>query len=249
MEPSAGAGRPRRPRIRRRGDLIAFVIGLVGVAIAVLLLGRVDHVSPLEIRVFRAVNGWPNWPGVVLDPVMDLGVVVAVPIVAVICAIFRRFVMGAVVAVSGGLAYGLAILSKHAIGRNRPGVILEHVHIRGVSATGLGFPSGHAAVSTAIAVAVIGYLGWPKAWWLLVLPALVGLARIYVGAHLPLDVLGGVSIGLATASAVHLLVGYAAPEEGPELGAREPLADEDDEHAGRDRAGARGATWRTTTGS
>jgi len=230
---------------------------MLGIAVAVVLLGRADHVPALEIRIFHAINGWPDWPGAVLDPVMDLGVVVAVPIVAVICALFRRFVMAAVVAVSGGLAYVLAILAKHVIGRARPAVILQDVHVRGVSATGLGFPSGHSAVSMAIAVGVIGYLGWRKAWWLLVLPAAVGLARIYVGAHLPLDVVGGASIGLATASAVHLLVGYAPPAEGPEYGAREPVADEGERpgqgelDAGRDgrTTTTRTGTWGSTTGS
>jgi len=37
----------------------------------------------------------------------------------------------------------------------------------------------------------------------------VGAARIYVGAHLPLDVLGGMALGVATERAVRALKGPA----------------------------------------
>jgi undecaprenyl-diphosphatase len=39
----------------------------------------------------------------------------------------------------------------------------------------------------------------------------VALARVYVGAHLPLDVLGGVALGLAVAGAVRLIFGRPQP--------------------------------------
>jgi glycosyltransferase 2 family protein len=38
----------------------------------------------------------------------------------------------------------------------------------------------------------------------------VCLARIYVGAHLPLDVLGGIALGLAIGAAVRLAFGRLA---------------------------------------
>jgi undecaprenyl-diphosphatase len=40
-----------------------------------------------------------------------------------------------------------------------------------------------------------------------VLVAVVCLARVYVGAHLPLDVVGGIGLGLAVGGAVRLLTG------------------------------------------
>jgi len=39
------------------------------------------------------------------------------------------------------------------------------------------------------------------------LAALVGLARVYVGAHVPLDVVGGAAEGLALAAGLNLLFG------------------------------------------
>jgi membrane-associated phospholipid phosphatase len=202
--------RPGRERIRRRSDAIALLVALFVIVIGVLVIGRADRVYPLEVRIFHAINGLPEWPGVILNPVMDLGVVVSVPLVALLCLAFRRVAMGLVVAVSGATAYELAILAKHAIGRGRPGVVLSNVQIRGVNATGLGFPSGHAAVSTAIVVACLGFLAWRGKWVLLLLPVMVAVARVYVGAHLPLDVVGGAAIGVAVASAMHLAVGVPA---------------------------------------
>jgi len=58
------------------------------------------------------------------------------------------------------------------------------------------FPSGHATSSFAAAVSLAR--GWPQgtaAWF--VLASLISLSRVYVGVHTPLDVVGGVIIGLA----------------------------------------------------
>ena len=46
--------------------------------------------------------------------------------------------------------------------------------------------------------------GWR--WSLAALSGFVPLARMYVGAHLPLDVVGGSALGLAIGSAVNLLI-------------------------------------------
>jgi membrane-associated phospholipid phosphatase len=42
---------------------------------------------------------------------------------------------------------------------------------------------------------------------LVVLAALVCLARVYLGAHAPLDVVGGAAVGVAVAGLLNLVVG------------------------------------------
>ncbi len=89
----------------------------------------------------------------------------------------------------------------------------------GLAATGLGFPSGHAAVAAAIMTVAAAYLTRPAriAGWLVV--GLVAAARVYVGAHLPLDAAGGLFLGWAVGSIINLLLG--TPISPPSTGAQD----------------------------
>jgi len=60
------------------------------------------------------------------------------------------------------------------------------------------FPSDHAAVAFAIAVAIFFY-NKSLGVFLLLLGILIGLGRIYTGVHYPLDILGGAVVGIFTA--------------------------------------------------
>ncbi len=57
------------------------------------------------------------------------------------------------------------------------------------------FPSAHAAFFFALAFAVWG-VSRKWGYWLLLFAVLNGLARIFVGVHHPLDILGGMGVGL-----------------------------------------------------
>jgi glycosyltransferase 2 family protein len=192
---------------RRRADVVALACGLVVLAISIGLLGRLDRVPELERNVFRAINGLPSAWNVVITPPMFLGTLASVPLLMVICGLFRKFRMGFVLGIAGLVAYLLARLGKHLIGRGRPGEVFADLHLRDVDATGLGFPSGHAAVSAAMVVAALPYL--PSRWRppVLLFPLFMAFARVYTGAHLPLDVVSGAAIGVVVGSGLHLLLG------------------------------------------
>ena len=70
----------------------------------------------------------------------------------------------------------------------------------------LGYPSGHAAVAGALTVVVAAHLGRRWAVAALVLGVAVLLGRMYVGAHLPLDVVGGAALGAVSGSLVNLAI-------------------------------------------
>ncbi|HRD68186.1 MAG TPA: phosphatase PAP2 family protein [Candidatus Competibacter sp.] len=90
---------------------------------------------------------------------------------------------------------------KHPIHLDRPALVLPHeqFHVIGRTRYDLAFPSGH--TTTAFAFVGVIILNLPIDWRhrlavpLLALAGLVGLSRIVVGAHWPLDVLGGAAGG------------------------------------------------------
>lgn len=79
-----------------------------------------------------------------------------------------------------------------------------------------GFPSAHASVMFALAVA-LWLAGARRLHWLsaTALAALTGWARVFAGAHFPLDVAGGAVLGLTVAWLCS--VGHAAVIRAPSI--------------------------------
>ena len=167
-----------------------------------------DDVSALEEGLFRAANDVPSALYPVLWPLMQFGTFVSIPVVVVGAAVARRFRLAVEAGSAGLAAYLLAKVVKDLFPRDRPGAFLEGVNLRGIGTGGRGYPSGHAAVSAALAFVLWAHL--PRRWrWVPVAGAgVVSFGRIYVGGHLPLDVLGGAALGVACA-AVSTFVGGA----------------------------------------
>lgn len=205
-------GPPRRRR-RRGADLLRVLIA-VAVLIVSALPVRPDAVGRAERGAFDAVNALADWLYPVIWPIMQLGAIAAVPILAVLAFAMKRRSMALDLTIAGFAAWGAAKVIKASFDRPRPGGLLEQVVVRGHEATGFGFASGHTAVAFALAAVAAPYLPrpWRRLGW--GLAVVVGLARIYVGAHLPLDVLGGAALGWGIAALLHLAIG--APTGRPE---------------------------------
>ncbi len=88
--------------------------------------------------------------------------------------------------------------------RSRPFVDYQVNQVIEHSASG-SFPSGHIAFLFALAMAVYFF---NKKWGLVffILSLVVGLARIFVGIHYPLDILGGIVIGIVSAVVARALI-------------------------------------------
>jgi undecaprenyl-diphosphatase len=198
------AGRARA--VRRRSDVLVLAVGAAILVVAAIPVAPRAVGAP-ETAVFHAVNGTTVLPFVVVWPVMQLGNALVVPAVVLVAAAFRRWRLAAELLVAGAGTYLVAKVVKGIVPRGRPSGLVSDVVIRGAEAHGRGFVSGHAAVLAALATVAWPWLGRSGRVAVCVLVAVVGLARLYVGAHLPLDVVGGAALGVAVGAAVRLLGG------------------------------------------
>jgi undecaprenyl-diphosphatase len=88
---------------------------------------------------------------------------------------------------------------KVVVERPRPGTSIgvEAILRNDVPVHGLSFVSGHAVITTAMAVLLTSTLPvrWRVVPWVFVV--LNGFGRVHAGAHNPLDIVGGAGLGLA----------------------------------------------------
>lgn len=204
-------GEPRLARRRRRGDAIAAAAGL-GVLVAGILVVRHGTVPGWEERLFDAINDLPGWLYPPIWAFQQLGVLIVGPVVAIVAAVTRRLRLALAALIATGAKLVLEQTVKTMVDRQRPATSIGgDVELRGdVPTHGESFPSGHAVLVAALAAVVVPYL--PPRWralpWVLV--AIVMLARVYVGAHNPLDVICGAGLGLAIGSCINLALGVPA---------------------------------------
>jgi glycosyltransferase 2 family protein len=203
---------PRPGYTRHPGDAVRVVLGTAVLALTTTAI-RKNFVGDREAALFRVVNelalpGW-TWPGVWL--VMQLGVIGAVPLVAVLALATRRLRLALDAVLAAGSIYLIAKLVKEFVQRGRPQTLLDDVHILGEPARGLGYVSGHSAVAVALATVASPYLGRRARRVAWVLAGCVCLARMYVGSHLPFDVVGGAALGWAAGSLVLFVLGAPDP--------------------------------------
>ena len=175
----------------------------VGVITAIVIMHPYLSLDAIVERDIQATNlgpltltfpffSWLGGPG---------GVPMQIVVILLVLLLNRRAWVLALAALAGGLWY-LAIVNL--VNRPRPAVgqILRVTEHPGSTS----FPSGHLifiTISAAVLMLCLGYRYLPR-WarpigWAVVagIVLAVGLDRIYVGAHWPSDVLGGVLIATA----------------------------------------------------
>jgi membrane-associated phospholipid phosphatase len=208
----------RRAAVGRRWqDAALAVAGALLLVLAALPVNPRD-VSEPETFVFRVVNDHTVLPFIVVWTVMQLGNMLAVPVAAAVAALMRRYRLALGMLVGGLTTYYLAKVVKDIVPRGRPAELLDAVQIRGAEPHGRGFVSGHAGVVTLLAVLAWPYLGRRARIAVAVAAAAVLLSRIYVGAHLPLDMVGGAALGLTVAGVMRLVLGRPLPLASPAAG-------------------------------
>lgn len=200
----------RRVRLPRRVGFLA------ALWVSILALGGLTEGTPLHEAdewLFRHVNGLgpgPEWLWTALDPHTRNYIVLIALAIAAAALIAPRSVPRVFAQVMGAalLSWGLLEALYALNDRPRPEEALgaANVSLNGNSWAHLhSFPSGHMAITAALAVAAA--LAFPRArhvLWIYV--AAVGFTRVMFGAHFPLDVVAGTVLGAASAYAAVALI-------------------------------------------
>jgi glycosyltransferase 2 family protein len=189
-------GRDADVRILTTG---ALVFGAGAVAARRPAVGRVEQ------RCFAVVNALPVRIHVPAWTVMQLGSLAGPALASAISAAAGRRRLARQLVVAGASTWLAAKLCKQLVRRGRPMVALGRSRVLGREQRGLGYPSGHAAVAVSLYVVASPQLTPVGRRLAGGVAAAVGLARLYVGAHLPLDVIGGIGLGQVLAAAVRLV--------------------------------------------
>jgi undecaprenyl-diphosphatase len=194
---------------RRRVDAVFVAAGLAVLLAGMAVVGDDGGLPGWEADLFRTVNDLPGVLHPLLWPFQQFGAIGAAPVVAAVAWLTgrRRLALAAVLGAVAKLLLERVI--KATVTRERPATsIAPDINVRGdVQLTGESFVSGHAAMAAVLAVVVTPWL--PARWrvvpWILV--GLVMIGRMYVGAHLPLDVVCGAALGLAVGGGLNLMLG------------------------------------------
>jgi len=147
------------------------------------------HATPAVTRAMRFITNWHDTLGVSLMALL-------------LAAYFyvkraRHWLLAVIVSVPGGML--LNVLLKDVFQRTRPSL-----HDPLVTLSTYSFPSGHTAGATVLYGVLACYLVVQRSWRLraaavagaCAMVALVGLSRIYLGAHFLSDVLAAIAEGV-----------------------------------------------------
>lgn len=186
------------------GSLIVFIATTAQVFDA----GLFDSV---EQPIFAFINTLPQAFSGLMYTITQFGGLGSLPVwmAAAWYLIHKRAAI--TVAATGFIAWMLAKVVKVAVHRGRPGDVIDDVRLfAGESLGGFGFPSGHAAFSAACAGILYYHLPRRYRKYMLLIVLGVGISRMYLGAHFPLDIVGGWALGVLVASVIALLFGMPA---------------------------------------
>jgi membrane-associated phospholipid phosphatase len=175
---------------------ILFVFCLLAIS---LIWTKGQQVDTWAFLLFNVRGTRPTWLDNIMLGFTQIGSAFAALVFSIILYLLRNKVL-AYELILGTLSLWIVVESaKFLIHRSRPFIRLTQTRIVGNQARGQSFPSGHTSQVFFMAT-LFAQFYHPNLWilWLLYTIALVvGITRMYVGAHYPRDVLAGAILGTA----------------------------------------------------
>lgn len=171
----------------------------------------------MNTDIFHTINDWAGKYSV-LDAIMIFCAVYLIYILFVIAAICMVYLASKkqwrdllMISLTLGIAFGVLLLLSAIFTSDRPFVnhasnqLIPHI-------ANQSFPSDHATGSMTVALAILFFTRFKRTGWVLVAFAVaIGVSRIFVGVHYPLDVIGGILTALFGV-AVALVLNKALPK-------------------------------------
>ncbi len=155
---------------------------------------RGDQISAWERQLSLQIYMLPDFLFTFFYAVTQLGSVYMLAVLPAFYLVTKRYHVVIRLLLTGTLAYMIAGVAKDVFGRGRPHEFITDI-ISLDLIRGPGFPSGHMTLAAALALTFGHYVQtkhyWIPAAWIIS----VGLSRIYLGAHLLLDIIGGFALG------------------------------------------------------
>lgn len=187
----------KTPRIPKIPPVIQLLIAL-GIFFISVIASRDTEISNWEISFFNLIYTLPSFLHSLFFVITQTGSIHMLGFLLLLYLFKRRYHIVIRLLLSGTLAYMMAGVAKDLWGRGRPAEYLVDIVNLDYLVRGPGFPSGHTALATALALTLGHYVPkkyhWVIAAWIIG----VGLSRMYLGIHFPLDIVGGFAIGWAS---------------------------------------------------
>ncbi|MEX2014962.1 MAG: phosphatase PAP2 family protein [Candidatus Saccharimonadales bacterium] len=167
----------------------------LGLFIISVIASRGAQMSAWEISLFQSVYDLPDFLHPVFFVITQFGSIYVLALLLILYLARKHYHIVLRLLLTGTLAYLLTGVAKDLWGRARPTELLLDIVNLDYIVRGPGFPSGHMALAAALALTIGHYLPKKYHWIPIVWIVGVGLSRMYLGVHAPLDIVGGFAIG------------------------------------------------------
>jgi len=188
---------------QRRLFLLLFIFALVTLSLIWSAGQRLDA------RIFMLFNMrvYPKWLDRFMWLTTQLGNMLTALIAAFLLYVFNQRSLAIEIVIGTLTLWLLVEIIKAIAARDRPFLTFDQTRVVGLREKGDSFPSGHTSQIFFLTFLFIHHfqLGMAVSAILYAIASLVGLTRIYIGAHYPRDVIAGIALGSVWGILVTLL--------------------------------------------